>query len=164
MARFKGWNQSAIKSKTAPELFQQSGQICLDKKKKPNAKIKGATKTEVDGIKFDSRLEAYMYKQLKASRLNFDLKVDIVLQNKFRYGTEAVRELKINIDFVLPWCDLMIDTKGFQTYDGKIKHKLLKHHLYQQGKVYRIELPKNQKECDALIFELKQKKFGADHY
>jgi len=131
--------ERAIKQDSTEKVFS----------KPVNKKVRNATKVEQDGVKFDSRLELYFYNALKAAGIAFEFQKEFLLQDKFRYGTQAIRPLKIIIDFVLP--NYLIDTKGWQTYDGKIKHKLLKWHLHQQGLTPEIVMPKNRKECDALI-------------
>lgn len=121
---------------------------------KGNQKIKNATKVEVDGEKFASKLELYCYNMLKAVGINFLFQPVIVLQEKFRYNDTAIREIKIIPDFELPEHDLIIDTKGFATSESKLKYKMLKHKLHLEGKSTVIELPKNRKEVDALVNKL----------
>lgn len=118
---------------------------------KENKKIMGATKVEMDGIKFASKLELYFYNLLKSTKITFDFQVIYVLQDKFRFNGMAIREIKSIVDFYLPDYDMIVDTKGYQTPDSKIKFKMLKHKLYMEGKTTRIELPSTKKECEALI-------------
>src|ERR1700760_2313070 len=136
---------------------------------KPNAKIKNATKSiNSDGVKFDSQLERYMYERLKAAGIDFEFQVGYVLQEKFRYGTEAVRGITLTVDFRLPGHNMLIDTKGFKTQQGTMRWKMLKHLLRNKlaeeqmlqfepidsSKLPSIEQPKNKKECDLLINRL----------
>ena len=116
-----------------------------------NSKVKNATKVEVNGIKFDSKLESYFYSQLQALGVTFEFQKEYVLQDKFRYRSEAIRQLKIIVDFDIPCVNMIVDTKGWQTTDNKLKQKLLKWHLHQLGRAPEIELPRNKKECDTLI-------------
>lgn len=118
----------------------------------PNAKIKGAVKVEVDGVKFDSKLEAYMHKLLTGAGIRFVLQKKYVLQDKFRYNGEAIREIGIVVDFELIDHNIIIDTKGFQLRDGMIKYKLLKWHLANMpGEHPKIEMPSTKEECDLLL-------------
>jgi hypothetical protein len=124
---------------------------------KPNKKIKGARKSEQDGIKFDSQLEKYMYNLLKASGIEFEFQKVFVLQPGFRYRGEAIRPIKSIVDFWLPAFNVIIDTKGFSTKDSLIKFKLLKRYLWENGPVDptdcfpEIIMPKNKKECELTL-------------
>jgi protein associated with RNAse G/E len=91
----------------------------------------GNKKVEVEGIKFDSKLELYCYELLTESGLVFDFQKQITLIDKFRYNGEAVRAVTIIVDFVVYTDDkiIYIDTKGFATDTSKLKYKMLKHYL-----------------------------------
>lgn len=134
-SRFKGW----------------------DKKSTDNKKVRNATKIEVDGIKFDSKLEAYFYGLLKQLDIPFTMKEKIVLQEKFKYGSESIREIYMLPDFKILGLGypIYVDTKGFQTNDNKIKVKMLKKKLFDRYENSEIHLPKNQKECNELASRLK---------
>lgn len=120
-------------------------------KQEVNRKVINAKKQNVDGINFGSKLELYMYNLLKATKIPFLFQYEIVLMENFRYNGEAIRPIKIIVDFYLKDFDMLIDTKGHQTPDNKIKWKLLKEKLYKEGKKTIIELPSKQNECDALV-------------
>ena len=121
---------------------------------KPNAKIRNATKSEVDGVKFDSRLEKYMYDLLTGAKIDFQFQVEYLLQEKFRYRGEAIRAITLTVDFVLESREIIIDTKGFQTQQGTMRYKLLKKLMARSGKAPEIILPSNKKECDELLNRL----------
>jgi len=122
------------------------------KKIEPNAKIMNATKIEAYGILFDSKLEQYMYALLHNSGIKFEHQKEYILQKPFKYNGASIRAIKIIIDFYLPVSNILIDTKGWQTYDGKIKHKMLKSHLkHIEDCQPIIELPSNKGECNALV-------------
>ena len=122
-----------------------------------NKKVKNAVKVEQDGIKFDSRLEQYAYNAFKAAGINFEFQVVYLLQEKFRYGTEAIRPITSRIDFFIPLRTLFVDTKGYANDVAPLKYKLLKKVLYDQFNaglhpiLPRIEMPKNKKEVDVLV-------------
>lgn len=121
-----------------------------------NKKIRNATKTTVDGIKFDSKLESYFYGRLKQLKVNFVMQKVYELQPKFRYWDENIRNIEIRVDFYLPDYDAIIDTKGFATPENKIKIKMLKYLLendefQRDGRATAIHLPSNQKECDNIL-------------
>lgn len=124
----------------------------MQKKLSLNRKIRNATKTEVDGVKLDSKLEAYMYKLLRDKKINFETQKVFELQPAFRHSGSAVRRIDIKVDFFLPDHNLVIDTKGFQLADNKIKVKMLKYLWHLQGLPYEIMLPSNQKECNAIYY------------
>jgi len=120
-----------------------------------NKKVRNATKSINDeGIKFDSAIERYMYERLKASKIDFQFKVEYLLQEKFRYNGEAVRAIKLTVDFFLPGYNKIIDTKGWANDVAPLKMKLLKWHLYRKDFSPTIELPATKKECDELINRL----------
>ena len=123
-----------------------------------NRKIKNAPKTEVDGIKFDSKLESFMYTLLRDAGIAFEMQKTYCLQDKFRYRGEAVRAITLTIDYFLPTYNMIIDTKGMQTQQGAMRYKMLKKVLYEEAifihEPPQIELPHNQKECRELLAKL----------
>ncbi len=122
---------------------------------KPNAKVKNAVKSEVNGVKFDSNLEKYMYGLLKGAGITFDFQVVYVLQEKFRYNGEAVRAITLTVDFVLHSRNMIIDTKGYANDIAPLKYKMLKNYFvegrYGESWLPVIELPSTKKECDLLL-------------
>lgn len=129
---------------------------------KQNAKIKNATKSVVDGVKFDSNLEKYLYFSLKNADIDFEFQVQYLLQEKFRYGTEAIRAITLTVDFVINSRNIIADTKGIQTQQGAMRYKMLKKHLYDIYSPFAHKTPlpeivmlKNRKECDAFVNKLR---------
>jgi hypothetical protein len=60
--------------------------------------------------------------------------------------------LTVDFDFTDHGKNVIIDTKGFQRNDNKLKWKLLKYGI-SDGTQPHILLPKNQQECrDAITF------------
>ncbi|RHV92597.1 DUF1064 domain-containing protein [Odoribacter sp. OF09-27XD] len=49
-------------------------------------------KTEIDGIEFDSKLEGFMYTQLRDTGIRFELQKKYELQEKFKYNSESIRQ------------------------------------------------------------------------
>lgn len=146
---------SRAETPSAGTLFPQAGKD-IEKpleaiKSHENQRIKNATKVEVDGIRFDSRLEAFLYGLLKQHGIRFDMQVNYTLQEKFRFGTELIRPILIRVDFVLLDHNMIVDSKGFQLADNKLKYKMLKRFLHDSGSAMTIEMPKNQKECRELV-------------
>lgn len=115
----------------------------------------GSKKTEIDGIKFDSKLEGFMYTQLRNAGIKFELQKKYELQSKFKYNSESIRAITYTVDFYLSDYDICIDTKGIATQQGLMRIKMLKRHFFDNGLNTKILLPKNQKECIVLVSELK---------
>ena len=126
-------------------------------KRKKGTKIK---KVMQDGIKFDSKLELYFYNLLKKEKIPFIFQEKFVLLQKFRYKGSAVREMTLTVDFSIPQHDMIVDTKGFQRNDNKIKWKLLKKHLLDNNREPLILMPKNQKQCQEVITLIKAMSSG----
>ena len=116
----------------------------------------GNKKVVVDGVKFDSKLELYLYDKLKVNGFDFDFQVTIELVPKFRFRTEGIRAITMRVDFLLNVDNriIYIDTKGFATSDAKIKYKMLKYKFKDNPDVEVVWL-KTQKEVNAFILNLK---------
>lgn len=92
-----------------------------------------AIKVKIDGIKFDSKMEAKRYLQLKelekAGEIrNLRLQESFELQPKFKdKDGKTIRAITYIADFVYEQDGETIveDTKGIETTDFKIKKKLL---------------------------------------
>lgn len=131
------------------------GKIKMYRFKQTSTKPKyGSKKTEIDGIKFDSRLEGFMYEKLQDAGIRFELQKKYELQSKFKYNSESIRAITYTVDFYLPDYDICIDTKGIATQQGLMRIKMLKRYFFDHGLNTKILLPKNQKECIALVGEL----------
>jgi hypothetical protein len=77
----------------------------------------GNNKTEVDGVKFDSRLELYCYNLLKENNIDFIFQEKIELIPKFRYNTQNIRAITMLVDFV-------ILSDGKRIYDRGVQDKI----------------------------------------
>lgn len=114
-----------------PKLQEQAKQKLESKSKY------GAKKTVVDGIKFDSRLEAEHYASLKLLERagviqNLTLQPRFLLQEGFKYQGHKERKIEYVADFQYEQDGRIIveDTKGFKTDIYKLKRKLF---LYKYG-------------------------------
>jgi hypothetical protein len=118
---------------------------------KPKNKY-GNKKIEIQGVKFDSKLELYCYNLLKERNINFDFQKTIILVDKFRFSGKGIRELTIIVDFVVYIGDrvVYVDTKGFPTEVSKIKYKLLRNKLKDNANNEVVWLH-NKKEVDEYI-------------
>lgn len=116
-----------------------------------NKKVRNAKKQEYDGIKFDSSLELYCYKLLKAYNVDFEIKKKYVLQPGFFWGLQKIQPITLTVDFYLPKHNALIDPKGFFTDDATLKFKMLKYYFVQQDLQPDLYFPKNQKEVLACV-------------
>ncbi|MFZ1389473.1 MAG: DUF1064 domain-containing protein [Thiolinea sp.] len=139
------WNLQDLYNKGL-NVDLKTGIATQKKTKYKNAKI------EVDGNKFDSTIERNFYNLLNLYKIEFTMKDVFVLQDKFRYLGEAVRDVKIVPDFVIRKNGVIfaiVDTKGMQTDKSKLQIKLLKNHLKE--KQVPIFLPNNKTKSEETI-------------
>jgi hypothetical protein len=91
-----------------------------------------AKRTEIDGIQFDSRVEGKYYEYLKQQQQEglikrFELQPIFTLQEGFRKYGKYFRPILYVADFKVYLNDgsvQIIDVKGFETPDFRIKRKL----------------------------------------
>ena len=122
---------------------------------KPNQKIKSAQKETKYGLEFDSRLELYMYEQLLSADIKFKFKPVFILQPGFRYRGDVVHPITLTSDFELEEYDIIIDPKGYANDTAPLKNKMLKAHLFAQGRQPRIIFPSSQVACREIIYRIK---------
>lgn len=146
-----GKSRKTAKVKTLPVLMP--GDM-----PKPNAKIMNATKVEVSGVKFDSKLELLMYERLTAANISFEFQKKYTCQPSFKYKGETIRPISIYVDFYLTDRHVIVDTKGFNTAMSKLKYKLLKFLFFKVGDEPEIFMPGTKTEVDFLISRLKYDK------
>lgn len=115
----------------------------------------GAVKTMVDGIKFDSKLEADIYvllKKLEKAGLvyNIRLQVPFLLLDSFkRVDGKTIRKMTYKADFVFRKDngeELVVDAKGMVLNDFKIKKKIFE---YKYNKV--LHIVKTKKDLIKLV-------------
>lgn len=96
----------------------------------------GNKKLEVDGVKFDSKLELFCYDLLTKLNFEFEFQKKIILIDGFRYNKKAIRPITLTVDFVVKHNDIdyYIDIKGFATDVSKIKYKMLRYQLKDNPK------------------------------
>lgn len=115
----------------------------------------GNKKIEIDGVKFDSKLELFCHQEFKKLGLDFDFQKTMLLQEGFRFRGKAIRPITMIVDFVLKYKDqvIYIDTKGFATETSKLKYKMLKFYLKDESNTDVIWLH-SQKEVKEFLFNL----------
>lgn len=99
----------------------------------------GEIKTKVDGITFDSKLEADYYRQLVEKKLNgdiegFELQPKFLLQPGFKKNGKTYQAIHYIADFKVIDYEgniQIIDVKGVETEKFKIKHKMFEY-LYPE--------------------------------
>jgi hypothetical protein len=104
-------------------------------------------KTEVDDLFFDSEMESRFYKHIRhMDGISYELQPRFLLQGSFTDNEgKRIRKVEYVADFLLTHSDgskEVIDIKGFETADFKIKAKWFKK-LYPEYKFTVLtELPK----------------------
>lgn len=104
----------------------------------PETKSKySSAKTDVDGIRFDSKKEAEFYAELKLRERageisHLRLQPRYLLQEAFKYEGKQYREIEYIADFeyIENGITVVVDVKGFRTAVYMIKRKLF---LYRYG-------------------------------
>ena len=125
-------------------------------------------KVTVDGIKFASGLEAYMYKALKKANIKAQYeKRSFELQSSFEFnnssyerqsngkgdmvdrGNKKVLAIKYTPDF--EGTNFVIECKGRANESFPIRWKLFKKHIADNYPNMRLYKPQRQSECDDVI-------------
>lgn len=128
-------------------------------KKKKEGKVRNATPTEYDGIKFRSKLEMYTYKKLREARINADYE-----QHRFELlpafvalSGKKYRAMTYLPDFVGK--DFIIECKGFPNESWPLRKKLFEYALVRDNLKYDFYEVHTQKEVDTLVLNLKEKNY-----
>ena len=125
-------------------------------------------KVTVDGIKFASGLEAYMYKALKKAKIKAQYeKRSFELQSSFEFnnssyerqsngkgdminrGNKKVLAIKYTPDF--EGTNFVIECKGRANESFPIRWKLFKKYIADNYPKMRLFKPQKQSECDDVI-------------
>ena len=127
------------------------------KRTKKEGKVKNATPTQYDGIKFRSKLEAYTYKKLKEANIYAEYEqYRYMLLPSFIFENKTVRAITYLPDFV--GNNFIIECKGFPNESWPLREKLFKYYLTNNMPNYSFYLVRNQKQVDELIKKLKDEK------
>lgn len=113
-----------------------------------------AKKTEIDGVQFDSKIEGQYYLHLKEQQKKgniaaFNLQPRFLLQEGFRKNGKWYRPIEYVADFEIVHNDgsiEIVDVKGFETADFKIKRK-----LFEKKYPYTLNLVKYVKKWGGWI-------------
>ena len=127
------------------------------KRTKKEGKAKNATPTQLDGIKFRSKLEAYTYKKLKEANIYAEYEqYRYMLLPSFIFENKTVRAITYLPDFV--GSNFIIECKGFPNEAWPLREKLFKYYLTNNMPNYSFYLVRNQKQVDELVKVLKDGK------
>jgi hypothetical protein len=132
----------------------------MKKRKAPSkGKIRNATPTEVDGIKFKSKLEAYTYQKLKQNNIpaNYET-VKFTILDSFTYDGKRVQEMTYTPDFTSD--DFIIECKGYANESFPLRWKIFKYFLLMNKLEYNIYKPKNIREVDEMIETIIKRRDG----
>ena len=101
-----------------------------------------AVRVEIDWIKFRSKLESICYIYLKENFNIIEYEPAFILQWKFEYEWKKYREIKYKSDFLLQMKEykLIIEIKGFETPEWKLKKKMFLNKMAIFEKEYDCKL------------------------
>lgn len=135
----------------------------LQRKKKTettNKKIRNATPTEYDGIKFRSKLEVTTYKLFKEAGIDANYeKEKFTLVPAFSFMGAKIRPMTYTPDFTFQ--SFIIECKGSPNDAWPIKEKLFKYYLHTNKIDKTFHVVHNQKEIKELIEIIKPTKIEA---
>ena len=118
-----------------------------------NIKVRNATPTELDGIQFKSKLEAYCYLKLKENNIKAVYeKNTFKIIPSFSYNNEKVREMTYTPDFV--GNNFIIECKGNMNDAFPLRWKIFKYYLYNNNLNYDLYLPRSMTQIDKIIKEI----------
>lgn len=103
-------------------------------------------KTEYNGIKFDSKLELNIYKEIIERGLEVELQPKFLLQEKFVLNGKNYRPIHYVGDFklIVNGNEYIIDAKGMETQVFKIKAKMFAYKFRKE--IIKIKSLKQFKE------------------
>lgn len=146
------------------------------KAKRKGRKSIQSKKTEVDGIKFASSLEAYMYRALKKAKIKAEYEgEEFILQEGFTFEADSIERsgkrdyqnkggkktlpIKYTPDFVAE--DFIIECKGRANESFPLRWKMFKKLMQETRPGVDLYKPQNQGDCDKtieLILDKRKKK------
>ena len=119
-------------------------------------KIK-AIPTNIDGIAFKSKLEAYCYLQLKENKIKakYEGKTFVVFP-AFSYRGDKIQQITYTPDFVGK--DFIIECKGWKNESFPLRWKMFRYMLLEKKMDYDVYLPRSPKDVDKVIGKILNKK------
>ena len=120
-----------------------------------NKKVKNATPIVLNGIKFRSKLESYMYKKLEEAKIyNEYEKNRFELIPAFTFLGKKIRAITYLPDFVGK--NFIIECKGFPNEAWPLREKLFKYKLFLTNDSRQFFIVHNQKEVDECIRRIQE--------
>lgn len=124
----------------------------------------GANKKVIDGITFDSQMEAeyYLYllqERAKGAVVDVELQPTLQILPKFKYRSQNRRKMDYKLDFKVTYISGLveyIDVKGMATTDAKMKRKLVEY-LYPDKIIKWVSKSKKYSETGWIDFDELQK-------
>lgn len=129
------------------------------KSKSKNKKVKNATPIEIDGIQFKSKLEGYVYTELKRNKLKAEYEpIKFELMPSFQFKSKKLRCMTYTPDFVGD--NFIIEAKGRPNDVFPYKWKWFMYYLKNNGleDKYSLFIVHNHKETDECIKIIKGEK------
>jgi predicted nuclease of restriction endonuclease-like RecB superfamily len=120
----------------------------------------GNTKVDLYGIKFDSKLELYVYQMFKSKKYDIRRCEDsFLLIDKFKHYNvlkgklEGIRAVKYTPDFLVRRGNetIVLEVKGFPSKDYPLRKKMF---LQKYGNDYMFIEIHSQKECLQVLDQL----------
>ncbi len=138
---FKGWKSSDIPTPNLhglalAETASQGGPPVVE-----NKKIRNSQKRTVNGICFDSLLEARVYEAFIQAGLVFELKKVFVLLPPFEFNGKQVAPWRHEVDFflVLHGYQIVVEVKGWPNDVYPYKLKMLRYQFALQAETAAIQ-------------------------
>lgn len=120
------------------------------RKSSKNKKVKNATPTSIDGIKFRSKLEGYMYQKLKEAKIYNEYEQNrFELIPAFTFLGKKIRAMTYLPDFVGK--NFIIECKGFPNEAWPLREKLFKYKLFLTQDKRQFFIVHNKKEVEECI-------------
>lgn len=124
-----------------------------------NKKVKNATATIYNGIKYRSKLEVSFAKFFEKEKIKAVYEpIRFTLLPSFRYNGEAIRAITYTPDFIIDYCGkkYIIEVKGFPNDAYKIKKKLILKYLLDNHSIYTFYEVKTLTSLKKILQEIKE--------
>ena len=124
-----------------------------------NKKVKNATPTIYNGIKYRSKLEVSFAKFFEKEKIKAEYEpFKLTLLPSFRYNGEAIRAITYTPDFIIDYCGkkYIIEVKGFPNDAYKIKKKYILKYLLDNHSIYTFYEAKTLTSLKKILQEIKE--------
>lgn len=124
-----------------------------------NKKVKNATPTVYNGIKYRSKLEVSFAKFFEKEKIKAEYEpFKLTLLPSFRYNGEAIRAITYTPDFIIDYCGkkYIIEVKGFPNDAYKIKKKYILKYLLDNHSIYTFYEAKTLTALKKILQEIKE--------